>query len=546
MQKPDGRESSAVELRKEAETRIAQSRGIEADTGSDSELLRELQVYRVELEMQNATLRQSQIVLEASRDRYIDFYDTAPIGCVTLGDHGLIAEINLAGAEMLGLPRAKLLQRRFDSFVVAADCDGWHQQFTSALQQDAKLACEVALQRADGSCIDVRLDSLRLTKNGQTPLLPVVLTDISETKNSQIALRSALRLQESILDAAPVAIIATTPDGIINRYNSGAERMLGYSAEEMIGHGSMAMLHDPLELAARAQELASQSTIMPMPEFATPVEETERGKTNVNEWTLVRKNGSHFPALISSVALRAEDGEVNGFLCVAIDISERKQSERQRLGHERQLRGALMREVHHRIKNHLQGLTGLVRQNAKRHPALAPMVDDLVAQIAAIATVHGLQGRDHGRSICLPMVINDIVKLPCRSGRIVIADESLPVECNLTLNEEDAVPVALIVNELVTNALRHGDPASNNAAHVEFECTEISSAVTIRNAGTLPPNFDFAAGKGVGTGLELVRSLLPPQGAMLEIRSPSNGMIECRLTLTSPVVVDRGIATKCK
>lgn len=484
----------------------------------------------------NAEAQLEQPLGDMATGGYVDFYAFAPVGCLTLNDHGQIAEINLAGAEMLGLARAKLLRHPFGSSVVGADGARWQQHFITAMQRDAKLTCEVALQRPDQSRIDVRLDSMRLARDGEPPLLRVVLIDITERKNSQIALRDALHFQETILNAVPHAIIVVTSAGMISHFSRGAEHMLGYTAEEIVGHHSVTVLHDAQELAARASEFDRQMAVKPDTDVETLPYTTRRGDVNAHEWTLVRKDASRFPALISSVALLDEDGATSGVLFIAMNISERTQSEQQRLGRERQQRDTLVREVHHRIKNHLQGLAGLVRQNARRHPALAAMADDMVSQISAIATVHGLQGGNHGGSICLPRILADIANFLGRSGQVIFTDESTPDACGLTLNDEDAVPVALIVNELITNALRHGDTAAGQPVRVVLECIDSRSLIIVRNSGKLPPDFDFAAGAGLGAGLELVGSLLPTQGASLEIAVTMDGMVECRLVLTPPVV----------
>ncbi len=163
------------------------------------ELVHELQVHQIELEMQNQTLREAQIALEESRDRYVDFYDFAPVGYLTITDKGLIAEINLAGAAMLGLDRATLLHRRLSQSVATADRDGWHQHLAGALRQDAKQDCELALLRPDGSRLDVRIDSQRLEKEGRAPVLRVVLTDITARKRAEQRLvEMAAGLEEQV------------------------------------------------------------------------------------------------------------------------------------------------------------------------------------------------------------------------------------------------------------------------------------------------------------------------------------------------------------
>lgn len=170
--------ASAVEL-------VPRDPLLEATPRSAEKLLHQLQAPRIELEMQKESLRQSQADLEESRDRYLDFYDCSPVGYLTLSDKGLIVEINLTGATMLGTDRTKLVQRSLSRSIAEEDQDRWHRHFMNALQLDAHLNCEVTLQRPDGTHLEVRLDSLRLTRDGKAPKLRLVLTDITEQEQAR-------------------------------------------------------------------------------------------------------------------------------------------------------------------------------------------------------------------------------------------------------------------------------------------------------------------------------------------------------------------------
>ncbi|MDP2134934.1 MAG: ATP-binding protein [Sulfuritalea sp.] len=170
------------QLRAAAETRLANSPAGEEFAQSDKKLLHELQVHQIELEMQNEALIEAHIALEESRDRFVDFYEFAPVGYLTITDRGLIADINSTGASLLVAERKQLLLKPFARVVNPADADRYRSHFLAALKTDEKLTCELALLRGDGAHICVRLDSLRLIKDGQTPALRVVLTDITERK----------------------------------------------------------------------------------------------------------------------------------------------------------------------------------------------------------------------------------------------------------------------------------------------------------------------------------------------------------------------------
>ena len=201
MNSPERDQQHDARLKATAEAHLAIFPQDQAPARPVEDLLHELQVHQIELEMQNEALCQTQMALEASRDRFVDFYEFAPVGYLTLNDKGLIVDINQTAALLLGAVRAKLLQCRFSSLVSTGDADRWHSHFFGALKQDQKRDCELALRRKDGSLIEVELNSLRLAKGELAPTLRVVLTDITKRKQAerQLAAMSA-GLEQQVSD----------------------------------------------------------------------------------------------------------------------------------------------------------------------------------------------------------------------------------------------------------------------------------------------------------------------------------------------------------
>ncbi len=197
-------------LRKVAEAQLASA--TKPYSYPDMELLHELQVYQIELEMQNEELRRVQVATEEIRDRYVDLYEFAPIGYITLDRSGVISEINLTGAALLGAARKDLLNKRFARFVTSEDNDQWYNHFLEALRRDGRQVCELQLQRPDGSRFYVQITSLKagdplnsfkfddhLSIN-RTPnasfLLRLVVTDITERKQAEKERSEFLKRQE--------------------------------------------------------------------------------------------------------------------------------------------------------------------------------------------------------------------------------------------------------------------------------------------------------------------------------------------------------------
>jgi len=231
--------------------------------------------------------------------------------------------------------------------------------------------------------------------------------------------------------------------------------------------------------------------------------------------------------------LRDDAGRIVGLVGIAHDITEQKQDEVERLARLERQRDTLVREVHHRIKNHLQGVTGLLRNRITRRPELAEDLEEVITQICAIAHVYGLQSHHAEGGVRLDELLKILV---CgAAGPVVIHCVTPAPESGAMayLAREEAVSLALVLNELLTNALKHNDLSKpTRPVRVVLETGEAERRVVIRNGpAMLSATFDFAAGQGLGIGLELLRALLPPQGAALTFRQEADEVVaELRLT----------------
>ncbi|HEX2861398.1 MAG TPA: CHASE3 domain-containing protein, partial [Lacunisphaera sp.] len=137
----------------------------------------------------------------------------------------------------------------------------------------------------------------------------------------------ANRLQRAVLDGSVFSVIATEPDGLIREFNAGAERMLGYRREELVGWRTPEVLHLPGEMVARAAELGKRSGRPVAAGFGVVVAPAREGRADEREWTYVRKDGRHLPVQLSVTAMRNESGAITGFLAIAQDLTDRKRAE---------------------------------------------------------------------------------------------------------------------------------------------------------------------------------------------------------------------------
>ena len=264
------------------------------------ELLHELRVHQVELEMQNEQLRQTQIELEQSRDRYIDFYDFAPVGYLTLSADGLIDEINLTAAAQLGLERNNLTHHHFASLVTTEDGDKWYLYFRKVLKSDKTQTCELALQRADGSHLYARLDCLSLINNGTVAKVTVVLTDVTEHKLAEQNQRIA-----AVAFQSQVGMVITDVAGTILQINKAYTAITGFTAEETIGKNP------------RILQSGRQDTNFYKGMWATIL---NKGFWEGEIWNK-RKNGEVFPEHLMITAVKDEKGKTTNYVGNLTDIT---------------------------------------------------------------------------------------------------------------------------------------------------------------------------------------------------------------------------------
>lgn len=170
-------------LRSEAEARMVLRAPGPANSLSTAELLHELRVHQIELEMQNEQLRLAQLALEESRDHYVDLYLFAPVGYLTLTRAGRIADINLAGASLLGLERKQLLLQRFDQFVAPADMERWQRLFIRLKKAEGRLIDEFEVQPKGGVAFHVQVDGQRnASVDNKSPVVRLVLMDLAASQ----------------------------------------------------------------------------------------------------------------------------------------------------------------------------------------------------------------------------------------------------------------------------------------------------------------------------------------------------------------------------
>src|SRR5690242_15627428 len=191
---------------------------------------------------------------------------------------------------------------------------------------------ELSYIRKDGSRFPAVV-SITALRDAQDAIIGYLLigTDNTARKRAEDALLKAGALQSAIFNSANFSSIATDEKGVIQIFNVGAERMLGYTAAEVMNKITPADISDPQEVITRAKALSAELGTRIAPGFEALVFKASRGIEDIYELTYIRKDESRFPAIVSVTALRDAQGEIIGYLLIGTDNTARKQVEDERM-----------------------------------------------------------------------------------------------------------------------------------------------------------------------------------------------------------------------
>jgi two-component system cell cycle sensor histidine kinase/response regulator CckA len=221
-------------LRKKAEN-ILQSIEEDKENLQDiKKLINELQVYQIELELQNEELRRVQNELEESRNKYADLFDFSPVGYFTFDSEGLIIDVNLTGAAMLGLERKFLKKLPLVTFISPEYQETFYLHRKAVLENRDKQVCELLIRRKEGGTFCARIESIPAgTQDGKFDYIRTAVIDISNLKELEKKLSAEQERLLVTLESIGDGIVTTDTDGNIISVNKTAKEITGWSTEEV-------------------------------------------------------------------------------------------------------------------------------------------------------------------------------------------------------------------------------------------------------------------------------------------------------------------------
>jgi PAS domain S-box-containing protein len=268
-------------------------------------------------------------------------FNSANFSSIATDAKGVIQIFNVGAERMLGYAATEVVNK-----ITPADISDPQELIARAKELSAELATpitqgfealvfkasrgiediyELTYIRKDGSRFPAVV-SVTALRDAQNVIIGYLLigTDNTARKQAEEALLKAGALQRAIFNSANFSSIATDAKGVIQIFNVGAERMLGYTAAEVMNKITPADISDPQEVVARAKELSIELGTPITPGFEALVFKASRGIEDIYELTYIRKDGSRFPAVVSVTALRDAQNVIIGYLLIGTDNTARK------------------------------------------------------------------------------------------------------------------------------------------------------------------------------------------------------------------------------
>ncbi len=336
---------------------------------------------------------------------------------------------------------------------------------------------------------------------------------MAERRRQQAALRVA-----AIAFECQEGLLITDARSVILQANQSFLHASGYTQAEVLGRTPHFLLAPP-EATPDKPPADSEAT-----DFA-PAQNLQR-----REWHR-RKSGETYPVWTTLSPVRDDRARITHYVLTLTDITDLRQQEEQRRAMEQAHRETLVQEVHHRIKNNLQGVMGMLRALDHKHPRLHGPINQVIGQVHSIAVIHGLQGSTTADRVRLSDLVCAVA-----GGIESLWDTPIHVDtphwwkaCHITPAE--AVPVALVLNELILNAVKHGGKSQQDVRIRLHDGSQAGAVqITIANPGRWPASAAESHG-----GLGLVAALMPRQGTQMT-RVQKGEWAVLHLELAPPVI----------
>ncbi|MEW4529701.1 PAS domain S-box protein [Maioricimonas sp. JC845] len=310
--------------------------------------------------------------LQESEEHYRSLVNNIPgvtFRCEFDGNEWITRYVSEVAESLSGYPSSLFIDEpldRYYSIVHPEDIPSVRSVLTKVEEEGIAEPVEHRLIRRDGEIIWVRSRSnVVCGSDGRPRWLNGVIIDITDRKQTEQSLAEVNALKEAVINAASeVSIVSTDRNGIVTLFNRGAERLLGYTADEVVGRATPALFHLESEISRRSAELSAQLGEK-IEGFRTFVAVAEKNGSDDRVWMYVRKDGSCVPVRVVVTPVRDEHNAIQGYLGIAVDITTTQLVEEQ-LRHAKttaemanELKSRFLAHMSHEIRTPLAAIIGV-------------------------------------------------------------------------------------------------------------------------------------------------------------------------------------------
>jgi PAS domain S-box-containing protein len=493
-------------------------------------LLHELRVYQIELDLQNAELRRTQEELTTARDRYIDLYDFAPVGYLTISRDTHILQANLTSARLLGVARHDMIGKLLFRFIAKAGQEDYHFLRQRLEQSDAPQMVELPLVKADGTKWWARLDAIAtreapIDAAQDTPVFRMTMTDITDRKRTEET--NAHQTAETAATMASLAdgLVVVNPAGAIIRMNDAAAHLLGYTLDT-----------HALPLADHLHTLRVEAFDGGMyPPDELPTARALHGDTTKGALMVLHHPDRTVWVLASAAPIRMPDGQQVGAVATFTDITPLHDLQEQQL---------LLHLVSHDLRTPLAVVSGYTSVIADKITELG-IDGDIVTSLHAIqrgvkrmttmiedltemARVEGGQLQLKPEPVAMAAYLQDFLQRSSAVFDVARIQVDIAAELPPVLADYDRLD--RILSNLLSNALKYSDAGTSVLVRNYVQDGAIVVSVTDHGRG-IPPDdvlhlfqrFYRAKGErraeGIGLGLYITRILVEAHGGHIWVES---------------------------
>jgi len=454
------------------------------------------------------------VALQAERTRAI--LDSVLVGIVTVGARG-IEWMNRSARRMFGGDLADFVSQPISTVATPEPDHPFRQtQYLNELFEGQAETFECRVKARDGREFWIVGNVVATGRERTGRQLTYALLDIERRRQAEARSEETQASLQRLIEMAPLAIALRDARSLrVLQLNQTAAGIVGMPIADLVGRTPEEMHAPELAATMRADMEAALA--------AGTVTKREYSVTTGGEQRLW--DARYLPL--------GPPGEVpDQLLLVATDVTEQRAAQEARLEAAIAQREMLVKEVHHRIKNNLQGVAGLLQQIAARKPEVEAVISEVVGQVQAIAQVYGLQVGAAG-----PLLLRSVVEAITHSvqrtfGRAIVLTVEGVEALHWGLPEAESIPIALTINELLTNAIKHSRSAETEV-RCALDCSADAVRLVITNEGVLGGDFKLSRIPGGVSGLGLVRALMPRRSATLSIEQ-RGGQVLATVTLVPP------------